>query len=291
MPSRRDNNGQMAPLDFDLAKAELAVEWLPIPDKEFRLARKRWTDFVRGSKLLTPAQRQVGLAIADVHINRRPNHTWFNWAWPSHQTLANETGLSRRTVVSAVKRLEELGILKISHGGGAKGRGGRTDRYTLNMAGLARLEAQFGRIGQDKGVKILRTLESDHFSEIHESGEIGQRKMRNTPQEDVKGLPPTLLETPKDSVIAAPTASAVEARKRLSNVSKRSVLAVTSRDHSNLAECVGNGNLETGFERLQEMSEDDVNNLALRLRDDSSAAESIRREVALAAAPINWLPE
>ena len=75
MPPPHDgNNRQMVPLEFNLAKVELAVEWLPKPDKEFRCARKRWTDFVRGSKLLTPAQRQVGLAIADIYINRQPDH-------------------------------------------------------------------------------------------------------------------------------------------------------------------------------------------------------------------------
>ncbi|MFL6835193.1 MAG: hypothetical protein ACJ8F0_21665, partial [Xanthobacteraceae bacterium] len=82
-----------------------------------------------------------------------------------------------------------------------------------------------------------------------------------------------------DSVTETPTSSAVEARKRLSNVSKKAVDVVTSRDHSNLAACVGNGNLEAGFERLQELSEDDVNAFALRLRNDSSAADSIRLEV------------
>jgi hypothetical protein len=132
MSPPHDRTGQMVPLDFNLAKAELAVEWLPKPDKAFRRARKRWADFVRGSKLLTPAQRQVGLTIADVYINRQPDHPWFNWAWPSHQTLAKKTGLSRRTVLSAVERLSELRLLKVSRKGGAKGLGGRTHRYTLN---------------------------------------------------------------------------------------------------------------------------------------------------------------
>lgn len=53
MPPPHDRSGELLPLEFSLAKAELAVEWLPTDSKEFRRARKRWTDFVRASKLLT----------------------------------------------------------------------------------------------------------------------------------------------------------------------------------------------------------------------------------------------
>ncbi|SHH22261.1 helix-turn-helix domain-containing protein [Bradyrhizobium erythrophlei] len=278
MPSRRD--GQMVPLDFDLAKAELAVEWLPSPEKEFRLARKRWTKFVRSSNLLTGAQRQVGLAIAELHINRMPGHRWFNWAWPSHQTLADETGLTRRTVLSAVKRLADLGLLKIAHGGGSKGRGGRTDRYTLRMAGLAYLGAQADQIRQGKDVKTLRTFQGRDIIENCESGEICARKVRNPRQEDVKELPPILLETIKDSLTSSSTSSAGEERKWLSNVSKKKpVDDVTSSDHSKLAVCVGNGDVANGWERLQHLSVGEVDGLALRLRKEPSNAEAIRLQV------------
>jgi hypothetical protein len=265
-------------LEFNLAKAELAVEWLPSPDSEFRRARGCWAKFVRGSKLLTGAQRQVGLAIAE-HINRQPGHRWFNWAWPSHQTLANETGLSRRTVVPAVKRLAEVGLLKIAHGGGAKGRGGRTDRYTLRTTHLDSLERQEERLRRDKDVKNLHTFQNGQDAEKHESGEIRDRKVRNPRQEDVKELPPTLLKTTKDSFTGPPTSTAIEATKRLSSVSEGSVDAVTSGDHSNLAACVGGGNLGAGFERLQKMPVDEVNIFALRLRKEPSAADSVRHEL------------
>jgi Helix-turn-helix domain len=279
MPSRHESNGLMVPLDFNLAEAELAVEWLPTPDKEFRLARNRWTKFVRGSNLLTGAQRQVGVAIAELHINRQPGHRWFNWAWPSHQTLANETGLSRRTVVSAVKRLAKLGLLKIAHGGGSKGRGGRTDRYTLRMTGLAPLETQADGLRREKDVKNFRIFQNGHAAENRESGEICDQKVRKARQEGVKELPPTLLRTIKNSFTEPPTSSAVEARKGLCNESKKAVDEVTSGDHSKLALCVGNGNLGAGFERLQDLPVDEVHIFALRLRRDPSAADSIRHEV------------
>jgi hypothetical protein len=273
------SNGQTVPLEFNLAKAELAVEWLPKPDKEFRLARKRWTDFVRSSKLLTPAQRQVGLTIADKYINRQPNHPWFNWAWPSHQTLAAKCGLSRRTVLAAIKRLAELGLLKVSSGGGTKGPGGRTDRYTLKTAGLAALEAQAEQTGAKKDVKNLHTFQKGEAVEGRERGEIHDTKVRNPRQEDVKGLPTNLINTPKESLTETPTSSAAGVRKRLSNESKKSVDVVRSVDHTNLAMCVGKGDLRAGYELLQKMSEDEINVLALRLRKEPSAADSIRFEV------------
>jgi hypothetical protein len=279
MPSRRDSNSQMTPLDSNLAKLELAVEWLPGPDKDFRLARKRWTKVVRSSNLLTVAQRQVGLAIAELYINRQTNHPWFNWAWPSHQTLADETGLTRRTVGSAVKRLAEVGLLKIAHGGGRKGRGGRTDRYTLRMTDLADLEAQADRLRQWKDAKKFPTFHNGGGDEICESGEIYDRKVRNSRQEGEKELPPTLIQTINTSFTEPPTSGDVEARKQLGNGSKKPVDEVTSRDHSKLAVCIGNGSVGVGFERLQKMSEDEVNIFALRLRKNPSEAESIQREV------------
>jgi hypothetical protein len=279
MSPPHDRSGQMVPLEFNLAKAELAVEWLPKPDMEFRRARKRWTDFVRGSKLLTPAQRQVGLAIADLHINRQPNNPWFNWAWPSHQTLAKKTGLSRRTVLSAVERLSKLRLLKTSRGGGAKVPGGRTHRYTLDMAGLAVLEAQVEQIGREKDVKNLHTFQNGEGSEGRERGEIRNVKMRNPRQEDVKGLSTNLINTPKESVTETQTSRATGVRKQLSNESKKAVDVVTSVDHTNLASLVGKGNLGAGYERLQRMPENEIEALALRLRKEPSAAESIRLEV------------
>jgi hypothetical protein len=270
----------MVPLEFNLAKAELAVEWLPKPDKEFRRARKRWTDFVRGSKLLTPAQRQVGLTIADVFIHRsHPDHPWFNWAWPSHKTLGKKAGLCRRTVLSAIRRFSELGLLKVSSGGGIKGLGGRTDRYTLNMAGLAILEEQAEQIDRAKDVKNLHAFQNGEGAQCRGRGEIHDTKVRNLRQQDVKGLPTNLINTPKESVTETPTSSAAGVRKQLSNESKKVVDVVTSVDHTNLAWLVGKGSLGAGYELLQGMPEDEINALALRLRKEPSAADSIRFEV------------
>jgi DNA-binding MarR family transcriptional regulator len=270
----------MTPLRFDLAKAELSVDWLPRPDKEFRSARSRWINFVRSSNMLTGAERQVGLAIAQLHINRQPGHPWFNWAWPSHQTLADETGLSRRTVVSAVKRLAELGLIRIAHKGGRKGRGGRTDRYTLRVDRIELLEAKAAAHGPSKGVKKFHLFQNGQTSGDEESGEICDRKVRNPLQEDVKGLLTTPTNTQgNNSVTETPTSSVLAAREQAGNGSKKGADAVKSSDHTALALCVGDGDLKAGYERLQVIPPDDVDVFALRLRKDPNAASSIRLEL------------
>jgi helix-turn-helix protein len=264
-------SSQPTPLNFDLRAAELAVEWLPKPDKEFRRARKRWTDYVRGSKELTAAQSQVGLTIADLYINRDPDHPWFNWAWPSHRTLAEKTGLCRRTVLSAVDRL-----LKVARGGGKKGLGGRTHRYTLNMAGLAAHEAQVGQIDPTKDAENLHIFRNSGSTDDGERGAIRDAKLRNPRRQDVKRLPTNLINKTKESVIEPPTSSASAERKRSGKESRTPSYSVTSMDHTNLAMCVGDGNLGEGYERLLKIPEDKVNDLALRLKQEPSAANSIR---------------
>ena len=66
---------------------------------------------------LTPYEKLVGLIIALQFINRDPAHRRFNWAWASLELLARTTGLSRRTVCSAMKRLEEFEVFVIDHKG------------------------------------------------------------------------------------------------------------------------------------------------------------------------------
>lgn len=278
MPPPYDRTGELVPLGFNLAEAELAVEWLPKPDKEFRRACKRWTDHVRSSKLLTPAQSKVGLTIADVYINRQPNHPWFNWAWPSHQLLAEKTGLTRRTVLSAVERLSALRLLKIARGGGAKGLGGRTHRYTLDMAGLAASEAQIEQTDREKDAKNLHSSQNRGGVEDRERGEIRDTKTCNPQQEDVKRLR-TNLRNPLRKSITAPTSNSAAARKEPCRGSKTILDSVTSTDHTNLAICVGEGNLRKGYERLQKMPEDEIDALALQLRREPSAGDSIRLQV------------
>src|SRR5256885_15988 len=86
---------------------------------------------------LTPYEKLVGLIIALQFINRDPAHRRFNWAWASLELLARTTGLSRRTVCSAMKRLEEFrGACHRSQRGR---RPGSSLCYTLRMDKLDRL--------------------------------------------------------------------------------------------------------------------------------------------------------
>ncbi|MGY3698945.1 hypothetical protein ACVIGA_009087 [Bradyrhizobium sp. USDA 3240] len=276
MGNSLDNDRDFRQVKIDLTKLELSVDWLPQPDKDFQAARRRWMNVVRASKLLTGAERQIGLAIAQEYINRQPGHQWYNWAWPSHQTLADKTGLSRRTVVAGIKRLVMFGFLMITHGGGRMGRGGRTDRYTLRMDRLELL-ASFVASRRVKGVKKLHTFKEAISGKPDESCAKGDAKLGNLMHQDVKGLHTTLPNTQLQDSITEPF-SLPTGKGSLSSKGKQASAPATSVDYSALARCVGEGDVAAGWERLQAIPESEVDLLALRLRKDPSQDREIRRE-------------
>src|ERR1700704_2942877 len=174
-----------------------AVESLPIDKFAFNRARYRWIKVVRGHPMLTAAQRQVGLAIAQEHINHNPESPWFHTAWAAHKTIAKEIGVSRRTVISAMVALKQIGLIAIEHGGGWKVPGGRTDRYTLRTDWLDVLE--HAEQARRKDVKNFHRSNQEHISQFDqsrekhaESGEIDNLMIGNSPSEDVNGLRTTL---------------------------------------------------------------------------------------------------
>lgn len=162
-------------------------------------------------------------------------------------------------------------------GGGAKGLGGRTHRYTLNMAGLAVLEAQDEWTDLAKDVKNLHSSQHGGYVEGCERGEIRGPKMRNPRPKGVKRLHTNLRDTQRESV-TAPNSSETAGRKRLRGEGVAG--SVTSVDHTNLARCVGGGSISLGYDRLQKVSEDEINALALQLRREPSSSDSIRLQVA-----------
>lgn len=274
---------------MDLATA---VEHLPKNKDAFNKARYRWVAIVRGHPFLTPGQRQVGIVIAQQHINHNPEMAWFHTAWAAHQTIADETGLTRRTVVSAMLALKRIGLIAIEHGGGRKVPGGRTDRFTLRMDRLDVLE-QAAEIERRKDVKILHGVHDQTSSKFHksgeknaESGEIDVKMMRNPPSEGVKELRTTLSNTnplggPSTTHDRLPTlAVAPAATQRTGKGRKEDSGSVTAQDHRELAELLGQGNIEHGYCRLFDLNESDANDLALRYRDNRSSGEAVRAEAA-----------
>ncbi len=51
------------------------------------------------------------------------------WAWPSIETLARSSGVSKRMTPKALKNLEALGVIEIETGGGR----GKTSRYRFTL--------------------------------------------------------------------------------------------------------------------------------------------------------------
>jgi hypothetical protein len=273
-----------------------AISSLPIDNKAFNALRYRWMKVVRGHPLLTSAERHVGLVIAQHYLNRSPGHCWFNSAWASHQTLAGQVSLTRRTVLSAMTTLRLVGLIAIERGGGSPVVGGRTDRYTLRLDWLDVLE-RAARIIRHKEVKSFHSSNSstdDQFEERcenkPESGEIDEGEMGNSPEGDVKtfltthsnktslkGLT-TLSERQSEALPAAAALQAGHGRKKGSE-------NITAQDHRDLAALLGEGDLERGYCRLYELDESDANDLAIRYRLDRSSSEAVRAEAGRRSLP------
>lgn len=262
-------------LSFDLDQAKLATAWLPVDEKAFRDARKRWVEVVRRSPHLTPSQRHIGKLIADDYLNRQSGHRWFNWGWAAHATLASKTGYSRRTVLAAMNRLEELDLIVVVHGGGKEVPGGRTNLYTLRTDRLQSLGEAAS--AEQNDVKNYRISPNAARRANVESGEKHREMMRNSQQNDEKTLRSTLSTTLlNDSLNATAKRADMDSQQACQGKKER----VTSLDHAELARTVGNGGLQEGFNILQELPEATVDSFALELRKRPQDARALAARVA-----------
>jgi hypothetical protein len=96
----------------------------------------KWCDaferFVRAHKQLTTTHKLVVLALVPYLNRRRFEATIDTSIWPSHETLAKETGLSRHTAIKALKQAARQGIIESKH---RFSRGMKTSNmYTLRTA-------------------------------------------------------------------------------------------------------------------------------------------------------------
>ncbi len=269
-----------------------AIERLPMDNKAFYGVRHQFVRIVRGHPMLTAAQRHVALAIAQQFINRNPENSWFNSAWASHGTLATQTGYTRRTVVSAMAVLMKVGLIAIECGGGQKGPGGRTDRYTLRIDWLGVLEHAAVMVRQNDVKKSQHPKYDidDQFDQscekIAESGEIDHQMMGNSLIEGVKQLPTTLFNSiPLESTFTtlidlpseAPGLAAIQQSRNGSE--KKTSHSLTAQDHHELALLLGDGDLVQGYGRLDGIDDANINTLALRYRFDRSSGQSIRAAI------------
>lgn len=76
---------------------------------------------------LNPTERLTLLALADY---AGPEGE----CWPFQETLADKVGVSKRTVVTTLQRLEERGLFTRAHQAAANGRGRTADRYFLDLS-------------------------------------------------------------------------------------------------------------------------------------------------------------
>lgn len=106
---------------------------------------------------LPPTLRHVGLTLS-LHMNERGGS-----AFPSHTTLARETGLHRATVIKALGDLEARGYVEREPGGGR----GHTTTYraTVPAETVAHDDgSELSTIGQTVAVSVERVAVSDSNS-------------------------------------------------------------------------------------------------------------------------------
>jgi Helix-turn-helix domain len=266
----------------------VAMEALPIEKKAFNRVRYRWDDIVRGLPLLTSAEEKVGLQIAR-YINQDPQNPGYRTAWAGHKKIASKTNLTRRTVISSITKLKQLGLIAIEQGAGVPGLGGWTDRYTLRIDRLDELE-HFAEACRKKEVKSFHRFDGrindgtdgESREKFAGSGEISDRKTRNVRNEDVKGLHPTPsnnhLNNSSNGGPRARSGAEHAATPKAANGRKEVSYQATAQDQYELAHCVGEGNVERGYNQLGLLGPANVNELALRYRLDPSSWEAIRAE-------------
>ena len=92
-----------------------------------------------------------------------------DWAYPSIRTIAQQAGLSRQTVLAAIKQLAEMGILATSK---SKGRS-TADRIIRQAPGAPCNQAKIHQYGQDNRSNFLRSRPPKWSRIFRSHGESG----------------------------------------------------------------------------------------------------------------------
>ncbi len=267
------------------------VQWIPRDNKEWLVARDKWKSAILASTL-SPATKVVAVVIADFYINRNPSNRLFNWAWAAQGTLADAAGLSRRTIASAMDELERNQLIVVDRGGGKKGHGGRTHRYTLRLDHLTDL---WRRPVEDENAQNLHNPASKDSDASCANSDL---ELRNPRPKDVQGLPTTpsniylgdsLYRSPKEGDIGGSKEGALPIPQK--RVSKRKGLPVApirsfpqtgveaSIAQADLAEFVGGGDIRFGWELLMALPEGEADRMALRFKQGECTRPGILEEI------------
>lgn len=258
------------------------VAWLPTEEIAWRKVRDRWIEVIAASQLTT-AEKLVAIILALQFINRNPKHKWFNWGWPSQTTLARRTGLSRRTVSSALSRLEQANIIVVVRSDGK--RPGAVLRYTLRTDQLDHF-AMCEKNQTDKREKFSHTLPV--YGEVHGCA-INDSKVCKSEQEPVQRLL-TIPTTNSENYSLEGAATANEGgegplawreangvRPQISIKPSIKEKRLTATDQAELARYLGSGDICAGFEILGELPTDTLDRWT-RTYDTSRVAGGLSRE-------------
>lgn len=188
----------------DRFRAALAA----MPTDPTKRAAAKW----RAVEAMTASDR---LGALDVRIGVRIVARYMNAAgeaWPSGETLAKDSGCTRRAVINSISRLVEAGFLAVKPGRGrATGGDGRANRYTIEWT-------RFPADNVNDGSHYQSNENQDsHLTSQNVNGEAFKCENGRTPNVNVGSHEPfkrTLPKNPEEERSPRATRAAAPAHER-----------------------------------------------------------------------------
>jgi len=242
-----------------------AVSSIPKDDTVWRKQRDEWKAALSRSSAQTSSTKLVGLTIADRTINRSPGHKNFRLGWASVDKLAEWTALSPRTISTAFAELESAGWIALKRGTGP----GNSSKYTLCLD--RRLVSE--RDANDPNYSMDPIAKQEYLKNLQESAGAPVAKSSNPENfgRDTGKMPwPN-----KQDLRPNPTSTPIRLLRE----------RATAQDHLQLATVLGEGNIERGYELMGKASADQLERVAVNLRERNLTADQIRAALSQKSAP------
>jgi hypothetical protein len=183
---------------------------MPVSDN-FTRFRMTWLDQIWADKELTATTRDIAMRISSRFNRKRYIESGACSAWPSYDTLANEAGVSSKTVQRAVMLLRKSGHLL------TKGAGGRHCSLTYYAIIKGEKSTEDGRFDAEKRGHLCPPLDVTRDNRdgkvdisVPKGGHLKPQKVdTHVLQTSLNKIPNEILEDAREPVEASPARSPV----------------------------------------------------------------------------------
>ena len=236
-------------------RLRIAVSKQSKDDTEWRKQRDKWKKDLSSSNH-TASTKLVGLTIADRTINRKPQNQKFGLGWASIETLAEWTNLSPRTISTTLAELGRDDWIVVQRGTGP----GNSNKYTLC---LERRLAATNEIAAPAPSNYPSS--SSNFLQNLQVLAIDPATSGQTPAI----LDPNsckLQQTIKQDLLPTP----------INNPIRLLAEKVSAQDHFYLAQFLGEGNVELGYNVMGKATPELVDKMAISHREKNAGPDEIK---------------